>query len=103
MSGTKIDAAAVARAGGVYTTEADDLTGAASRIRGYTAEPGDFGRKYQAKGEAYGASLRLLSDAVDAWRNGARAVGTGLTNSASAHKSTDTGAASAVTGAGNGG
>ncbi|CAM3617294.1 hypothetical protein ACXYTP_11205 [Tsukamurella ocularis] len=97
--GTKIDPAAVSRAGGSYSTVADHLGTAAGRIRGFTAEAGDFGRKYPSDGAAYAAALQGIAQGVDAWQVGARACGTGLTTSASAHRTTDDGGAAAVTGA----
>lgn len=97
--GTKIDAAAVSKAGGGYSTVADNLGTVAGRVRGFTAEAGDFGRKYQADGAAYAATMESLAKGVDAWKAGARACGTGLTTSASAHVTTDTSGADAVTGA----
>lgn len=97
--GTKIDAAAVSRAGAGYSTVADNLGTVAGRIRGFTAEAGDFGRNYQADGGAYAAVMESLATGVDAWRTGARSCGTGLANSASAHVTTDTAGATAVTGA----
>lgn len=101
--GTEIDTAAVTRAGGKYSTVADTLGTVGGRIRGYTAETGDFGQEYSTEGAAYGAALGALATAVDAWRDGARACGTGLTASATAHVRTDDGGAAVVTGAGNGG
>lgn len=97
--GTKIDAAAVSRAGGRYSTVADNLGTVAGRVRGFTAEPGDFGRAYGSAGGAHAATMESLARGVDAWCVGARACGSGLTNSAAAHVSTDTGGAAAVTGA----
>lgn len=97
--GTKIDAAAVSTAGGGYTTVADNLGTVAGRVRGFTAEPGDFGREYQSDGAAYAATMEGLAKGVDAWQVGARACGTGLTTSASAHRTTDESGAAAVTGA----
>ncbi|MBS4103881.1 hypothetical protein [Tsukamurella paurometabola] len=97
--GTKIDAAAVSAAGGTYSTVADNLGTVAGRIRGFTAEAGDFGRKYQADGAAYAATMESLAKGIDAWQAGSRACGTGLTTSASAHKTTDDSGAAAVTGA----
>lgn len=97
--GTKIDAAAVSRAGGSYSSVADNLGTVASRIRGFTAEAGDFGRNYQDDGAAYAATMQSLAKGVDAWQVGSRACGTGLTNSASAHVTTDNGGADAVNGA----
>lgn len=98
--GTEIDAGSVHRAGGKYSTVADTLGTASSRIRGFTAEPGDFGRNYRSEGEAYGAALGSLATAVECWRDGARAVGTGLTASSVAHVRTDDSGADAVTGTG---
>ncbi|NMD57839.1 MULTISPECIES: hypothetical protein [Tsukamurella] len=97
--GTKIDAAAVSKAGGGYSTVADNLGTVAGRIRGFTAEAGDFGREYQADGAAYAATMEGLAKGVDAWQLGSRACGSGLTNSASAHVTTDNGGADAVNGA----
>ncbi|GAB3129247.1 hypothetical protein GCM10027289_11040 [Tsukamurella serpentis] len=87
--GTRIDAAAVARSGGSYQAAADALGTVGGRIRGYTAEPGDFGRNYRTEGQAYGSALSGLARAVDAWRDGARACGGGLQTSATAHVRTD--------------
>ncbi len=97
--GTRIDAAAVSRAGGAYSTVADNLGTVASRIRGFTAESGDFGRAYSAEAAAYAAAMESLAKGVDAWQAGARACGTGLTASAAAHTRTDESGAAAVTGA----
>ncbi|MCA0158695.1 hypothetical protein LB823_21065 [Tsukamurella sp. M9C] len=97
--GTKIDPAAVSKAGGSYSMVADNLGTVAGRVRGFTAEAGDFGRKYQSDGAAYAATMESLAKGVDAWQVGSRACGTGLTTSASAHKSTDDSGAAAVTGA----
>lgn len=97
--GTKIDVAAVSKAGGSYTAVADNLGTVAGRIRGFTAEAGDFGRKYQDDGAAYAATMQSLAKGVEAWQVGARACGTGLTTSASAHRTTDDSGAAAVTGA----
>lgn len=97
--GTRIDAAAVSAAGGKYSTVADNLGTVAGRIRGFTAESGDFGRKYQDDGAAYAATMESLAKGVDAWQVGARACGTGLSASAAAHRATDAAGAAAVTGA----
>ncbi|TWS19171.1 hypothetical protein FK529_11700 [Tsukamurella asaccharolytica] len=97
--GTKIDPAAVAKAGGDYSTVAEHLGTVAGRIRGFTAESADFGRKYESDGAAYAVALESLAKGVDAWQVGARACGTGLTTSASAHRITDDSGAAAVTGA----
>ncbi|BDD81320.1 hypothetical protein TPB0596_10830 [Tsukamurella pulmonis] len=94
--GTKIDTAAVAKAGGNYSTVADNLGTVASRVRGFTAEAGDFGQHYQDQGKAYAVSLQRLAKGVDAWQIGARACGTGLTSSSSAHIRTDNSGAAAV-------
>ncbi|BDH58920.1 hypothetical protein [Tsukamurella sp. PLM1] len=96
--GTEIDTAAVTRAGSKYHAVADSLGTVAGRIRGYTAEAGDFGRNYRAQGDAYGAALGSLAKAVEAWRDGARACGQGLQVSASAHVKTDDAGAAVVTG-----
>ncbi|GAA1090371.1 hypothetical protein [Tsukamurella spumae] len=101
--GTKIDAAAVRAAGGEYHAVGEALGTVAGRIRGFTAEAGDFGRDYQSDGAAYAAALETVAAVTTAWQTGAKACGTGLTNSASAHVRTDDGAATAVTGAGAGG
>lgn len=96
--GTKIDPAAVSKAGGSYSTVADNLGTIASRIRGFTATAGHFGREYPAEGAAYAGAMETLAKGVDAWQLGARACGTGLTTSASAHKTTDDSGAAAVNG-----
>ncbi|KXO88101.1 hypothetical protein AXK56_12040 [Tsukamurella pulmonis] len=97
--GTKIDTAAVAKAGGNYSTVADNLGTVASRVRGFTAEASDFGRKYQSHGAAYASTMESLAKGVDAWQVGSRACGTGLTGSASAHVTTDDNGADTVNGA----
>ncbi|KXO96334.1 hypothetical protein [Tsukamurella pseudospumae] len=101
--GTKIDAAAIRTAGGRYQAVGETLGTIAGRIRGFTAEAGDFGRNYHSDGAAYAAALGTVATVAAAWQAGATACGTGLTNSASAHVRTDDGAATAVTGAGAGG
>lgn len=101
--GTKIDAAAVRAAGGAYQSVGESLGTISGRIRGFTAEAGDFGRNYLSDGAAYAAALATVATVTTAWQTGAKACGTGLTNSASAHVRTDDGAATAVTGAGAGG
>ncbi|MCS3778469.1 hypothetical protein [Tsukamurella ocularis] len=97
--GTKIDVVAVSTAGGSYSTVADNLGTVAGRLRGFTAEAGDFGRKYQDDGAAYAATMESLAKGVDTWQVASRACGTGLTTSASAHRTTDDSGAAAVTGA----
>lgn len=96
--GTEINAGAVNRAGGTYSTVADTLGTVGSRIQGFTAEPGDFGRHYRDEGQAYGTALGSLAKAVESWRDGARSVGAGLKASSAAHVGTDDAGAAAVAG-----
>ncbi|ADG77507.1 Excreted virulence factor EspC, type VII ESX diderm OS=Tsukamurella paurometabola (strain ATCC 8368/ DSM / CCUG 35730 / CIP 100753 / JCM 10117 / KCTC 9821/ NBRC 16120 / NCIMB 702349 / NCTC 13040) OX=521096 GN=Tpau_0873 PE=4 SV=1 [Tsukamurella paurometabola] len=102
MAGTEIATAAVGSAGTKFSTQATTLGNGAQRIRGHAATEGDFGQGYADDGAAYAGSMSTLARAVEAWRAGSATIGTGLTTSASAHRSTDDKGATDVTGAGRG-
>jgi hypothetical protein len=102
MAGTEIDTAAVANAGTKFSTQATTLGNVSARIRGHAAKSGDFGQHYGDDGAAYEGAMSKLAGAVEKWRDSSAAIGTGLTKSSAAHRSTDATGAATVTGAGRG-